>query len=448
MVVVKVSCYARGKARVSVTVALLAFLTVFTASAAGATSGEAKYERLDFMYIDVAEITYALGVSEGYFEAPINYSDPHYMQVVRVVEVGGDAVVERLGNETVFKLPISDGVKGYVVLNVTVTYDASKELGVVAQALYLKDVTLYNNPYPEDVTSRYILPPNVRVVEVVVPSFEEWLGRELPPNYNVSRVSKTYLAVWAAYYVYGGYLIRYNASSIPRVLEEVLETREGDCDDMSRVLLSLLWHYGVPAKIQYGYVYLRGFDYESEVYGSLTRFINTGPHAYVVIYVPDVGWVSVDFLAYARLIHPTLVTGESTYTNVSKEDISAIEEEHAAFKYLELIEVHEVGRLPGELVRALEEGALVKRLEKLLSPIQPINETTTPAGTPTSSLATSVTTSTSIPTHTVASAPEESVTTDTLLNTEELVTISLLVLVVLIITLAVLARKVSTPKPT
>lgn len=445
------SCDARGRARVPVTVVLLALLTIFTTSAVGAASDEAKYERLDFMYVDVAEITYALGVSEGYFEVPINYSDPHYTQVVRVVRIGGDAVVERLGDETVFKLPISNGMKGYVVLNVTVTYDAGKELGVVAQALYLKDVTLYNGPYPEDVRSRYILPPNERVVEVVVPSFEEWLGVRLPPSYNVSRVSKTYLAVWAAYYIYGGYLIKYSASSIPRVLEEVLETGEGDCDDMSRILLNLLWHYGVPAKIQYGYVYLRGFDYESEVYGSLTRFINIGPHAYVMIYVSDVGWVSVDFLAYARLVHPTLVTGESTYTNVSEEDVSAIEEEHATFRYLELIEVHEVDKVPRELARALEEGALMKRLEEMLSSIQPINETatptSTPATTPTSSPVTSVTTPTLTSTHTVTTPPGGSVTTGTLLSAEELAMISLLVLVVLIITLAVLSRKVSTPKP-
>jgi len=340
-----------------------------------------SYDVYNLTYVDVAVITYANNVSEGYFEAPINYTEPHYTQVVRVFRVGGNVTVKESGNNTSFTIPISNNTRGYVVLNVTLIRESRKEMNIVAQALYLGNVFLYDYPYPEEVVKKYVLQPNERVVEVVVPLFEEWMRSKLHANISLSDVSRTYLAVWAANYVYGGYLIKYNASAIPRPLEEVLERREGDCDDMSRILLSLLWHYGIPAKIQYGYVYLK-FDYVTNVYGSLTRFINAGPHAYVVIYVPTVGWVSVDLLAWARLYYPTLITGESTYSNVTSEDLEEVEKFYTSFKYLELIEMHESSKLPEDLVRDLMSGDLFGRLERMFSEAPQETNTTTTATNP------------------------------------------------------------------
>ncbi|MGC8974621.1 MAG: transglutaminase-like domain-containing protein [Thermoprotei archaeon] len=328
--------------------------------------GTSSYDVYDFVYVDVAAITYASNVSEGYFEVPINYSEPHYTQVARVFKVGGDVVIDSSGNSTVFKTPISNNTRGYVVLNITLTRESRKELGIVTQALYLGNVLLYDYPYPQEIVEKYVLQPNKKVVEVVVPLFEEWMRSKLSSNISLGKVSKTYLAVWAANYIYGDYLIKYNVSSIPRSLDEVLERREGDCDDKSRILLSLLWYYGIPAKIQYGYVYLR-FNYVADVYGSLTRFINAGPHAYVVIYVPTVGWVSVDLLAWARLYNPVLITGESTYSSVTSEDLEEAKKFYTSFKYLELIEIHESSKLPEDLIRDLLNNDLVGRLERMFS---------------------------------------------------------------------------------
>lgn len=337
-----------------------------------------SYDIYEFTYVDVATITYANNVSEGYFEVPINYTEPHYTQIVRVFKVGGDVVVNSSENRTVFKIPISNNTRGYVILNVTLTRESRKELNIVSRALYLGDILLYDYPYPEDVVKKYVLQPNEKVVEVVVPFFEEWMRSKLPSNLSLSRVSKTYLAVWAAKYLYGDYLIRYNASSIPRSLDEVLERREGDCDDKSRILLSLLWYYGIPAKIQYGYVYLK-FDYVADVYGSLTRFINAGPHAYVVIYVPTVGWVSVDFLAWARLYNPTLITGESTYSIVTNEDLKEVEKFYSSFRYFELIEIYESSKLPEDLIKDLLSSDLIGRLERMFTEEpQETSTTTTP----------------------------------------------------------------------
>jgi len=365
--------------------------------------GTSSYDVYDFVYVDVAAITYASNVSEGYFEVPINYSEPHYTQVARVFKVGGDVVIDSSGNSTVFKTPISNNTRGYVVLNITLTRESRKELGIVTQALYLGNVLLYDYPYPQEIVEKYVLQPNKKVVEVVVPLFEEWMRSKLSSNISLGKVSKTYLAVWAANYIYGDYLIKYNVSSIPRSLDEVLERREGDCDDKSRILLSLLWYYGIPAKIQYGYVYLR-FNYVADVYGSLTRFINAGPHAYVVIYVPTVGWVSVDLLAWARLYNPVLITGESTYSSVTSEDLEEAKKFYTSFKYLELIEIHESSKLPEDLIRDLLNNDLVGRLERMFS--EGSQETTT--------VVTNTTSSTTYP----ASTQHTSTTNEEVTNTE------------------------------
>ncbi len=334
-----------------------------------------SYDVFNFLYVDVAAITYASNVSEGYFEVPINYTEPHYTQVVHVSRIGGDVIIDSSGSNTVFKIPINNNTRGFVVLNVTLIRESRKELNIVVQALYLGNIYLYDYPYPEEVVSKYVLQPNEKVVEIVVPLFEEWMRSKFS-SINLSRVSKTFLAIWAAKYIYGDDLIKYNAGSIPRSLDEVLEKREGDCDDKSRILLSLLWYYGIPAKIQYGYVYLN-FDYVADVYGSLTRFINAGPHAYVIIYVPTVGWVSVDFLAWARLYRPTLITGESTYSTVTSEDLKEIEKFYTSFRYLELIEMHESSNLPDDLIRDLLSDDLMGRLERMFSEEPQETNTTT-----------------------------------------------------------------------
>lgn len=433
----------------SALMALIVVSALYMSPAVDSLGSNAVREEL--VYVDVAKIIYSSGAPEGYFESPINYSEPHYVQVVRPVMAGGDVTAERSGNTTLFKLSTAENASGYVILNVSLTRDPCKELSTVAYALYELNVTelpvealicllsadyelsnLSSKTYPEDVASTYIRQPDRRVVDKVVPMFEEWLSGRLHTNYSIASVPKTYIAIWASYYIYGGHLIKYEASSIPRTLDEVLEERKGDCDDMSRILLNMLWYYGVPAKMQYGYVYIDTFDYLSDVYGSLTRFINAGPHAYVVIYVPDVGWVSVDLLAWARLIHPTLITGESTYANVSAEDIKAIENEYSAFKYIELVEVHKANMIPSTLAEAINSGDLYRRLEELVKWTPQTAENITVTLTPTSTTTTETTR--------LSTQSETSITTR---NTDpglESTPVVLMLAALLILLLAILAK--------
>lgn len=310
---------------------------------------QSSQDRLYFYYVDIAEVTQARGYSEGYFEIPINYSDGLYNQKVFLVSYGGNVSLVRVGGNTLFKVLMFNGTRGYLILNITVEHDRSRELGLITYLRFSNDTKAYALPYPEEVLSKYVLDPDPLVVKYVIPEFESWLKERyrisLPTN-----ISKTYLAVRAAEFIYGRYFIRYNASALPRTTKEVIESRQGDCDDMSRILLSILWYYGIPAKIVYGYVYLP-YDEIVEIYGSYIRFINAGPHGFVIAYVPEVGWVSLDFLAYARLYYPVLITGESTNTQVTEESLNQIKEEYSKQTYIELIAVYEVNVSTTEFIK-------------------------------------------------------------------------------------------------
>ncbi|PUA33656.1 MAG: hypothetical protein B7O98_04390 [Zestosphaera tikiterensis] len=336
---------------------------------------QSSQDRLYFYYVDITEVTQARGYSEGYFEIPINYSDGLYSQKVFLVSYGGNVSLVKVGESaTSFKILISNGTYGYLILNVTVEHNMSRELGLITYIRFSNDTKAYSSPYPEELLSKYVLNPDPLVVKYVIPEFENWLKE----RYKITAptdISKTYLAVKAAEFIYGRYFIKYNASALPRTTKEVIESRQGDCDDMSRILLSILWYYGIPAKIVYGYVYLP-YDETIGIYGSYLRFINAGPHGFVTAYVPKVGWISLDLLAYARLHYPVLITGETTDIQITEETLNQVREEYSKYSYIELLATYEINATTTEFIKHVISDP-IKTLRSYLNP-QNINTTTTP----------------------------------------------------------------------
>ncbi|HID80668.1 MAG TPA: transglutaminase domain-containing protein, partial [Ignisphaera sp.] len=92
-----------------------------------------------------------------------------------------------------------------------------------------------NETIPSEIKSKYILKPHRVVVEVLKPEFEKWVKYMF--NVSVTNLSKFSLAVIAAYYIYGQFYITYTPSPFPRPIDYVIQKRQGDCDDMSRVLV-------------------------------------------------------------------------------------------------------------------------------------------------------------------------------------------------------------------
>lgn len=77
---------------------------------------------------------------------------------------------------------------------------------------------------------------------------------------------------------------------------ETLFYLEGDCDEQSNLLISMLRHVGVPAYLQTGAIYLPSRQRRSTMLeGHLVSSMNSiGWHAWAMVYVPPWGWLPVD----------------------------------------------------------------------------------------------------------------------------------------------------------
>ncbi|MEM1878527.1 MAG: transglutaminase-like domain-containing protein [Desulfurococcaceae archaeon] len=200
---------------------------------------------------------------------------------------------------------------------------------------------------PQEILENYVKPPYSRVVEEVKPQFEDWFKKRY--FLSVDRARYAGIAVTAGYFVYQEF-IKYDPASLPRTIDEVIETRRGDCDDMSRVLVELLNSYGIPALIAYGYVYIKNFNYTITLENVTYIFINNGPHGFTLSYIPGFGWLSLDFLAYSLIVYPFVFESYTRVTEVDKEAVEEVVQLHRkinATQVLGIFDESEVKQLIG-----------------------------------------------------------------------------------------------------
>jgi len=325
------------------------------------SSTETTINHKIFYYLDYAYIVLTTNNTKGYFESPINYSDGTLNQTVYLRKFGGNVSI--VNSTPPYQIEISNGSKGFIVLEVVQEYRNSSKF---IQEILSNPQSLRGtfHKIPKNISSKYLLKPLKIVNEYVKPSFEKWLENK---GYSINNVSKAFLAVEAAQFIYGQYFIKYNASGIPRPIDYVIEHRTGDCDDMSRVLLNLLWSYGVPGKMEYSYVYL-SFNATFNIEGSYLTFVNAGPHAYVVAYIPTLGWVSLDFLAGALIKYPSIITGETTDTNVTSGEVEEIKKELSQYRYAEITAIYQDKDIPQNIYEAIESDTIGQYLFNFIKP--------------------------------------------------------------------------------
>lgn len=203
---------------------------------------------------------------------------------------------------------------------------------------------------PEEIAANFTRTPHERVVASVKPAFEFWFST----NYLIhpQKATPVGLALAAGLYVQLIY-ITYDAGTTPRTIDEVIEQRKGDCDDMSRVLVELLNSYNIPAAIQSGYVYVKNFNYTIPVENVTYVFINSGPHAFTTAYVPGYGWISLDFLAGSLITSPFIFEGYRRETSVDKEAVESFLNLHKALnatQVMAVFEEEEVKQFIGETI--------------------------------------------------------------------------------------------------
>ena len=268
------------------------------------------------------------------FEMPINYSDGNYNQTVYIVKVGGNAYINKSGSNYYVDINMNNLTDAFFIAKIVIRYrNVTSFISKV-----LQNHAAYSGTYviPSNILTKYVKKPVKIIKEKVVPDYIKWLRNTY--GESVKDISKAFIAVTAAQFIYRSGYIRYSPSPYPRTVEEIVTKHEGDCDDMSRVLMNLLWYFGIPARIEYGYVYLP-LDMPVPVGNSLMYFKDAGPHGYVIAYIPPLGWVSLDFLANARLSYLVVVTGHDSTPDVSKKAVKEAEEFNIVNVYTELIQL-------------------------------------------------------------------------------------------------------------
>ncbi len=331
------------------------------------TTNSSLTERYTFTLYDYAYVVYSKNKTTAYFDIPINYSDGTLNQKAYIVMYGGTTYLVGKGGNVSAKMKVYNGSQGYVVVRVE---QVVRNLTPIILKIVNSPRIFMNYTAPKNVVKKYVRKPARIVVSKVVPAYEKWVNTILESKYNLSvrNVSKAFIAVSAAVFIYLSGYIHYNASAMPRTLNETILKHQGDCDDMSRVLINLLWYYGIPAKIVYGYVYLPPLNLTMSLMGSYMRFVNAGPHAFIMAYIPPIGWMSVDFLAGSLLSNPVVIQGVNLKGSVTKKDIKQIKKSLSQIRYAEEVYLYEDHIIPAYL-NTTNKTLLLKILHRLLNPL-------------------------------------------------------------------------------
>ncbi|MCS7368765.1 MAG: transglutaminase-like domain-containing protein [archaeon GBS-70-058] len=87
-----------------------------------------------------------------------------------------------------------------------------------------------------------------------------------------------------------------SGARMPQYPDETIKMGVGDCDDQSNLLVAMCRSVGIPAYIQFAFIYLEGRSYNETMFNGRYRLIakNAGGHAWARVYIPPWGWINVD----------------------------------------------------------------------------------------------------------------------------------------------------------
>ncbi len=130
--------------------------------------------------------------------------------------------------------------------------------------------------------------------------------------------------------------VTYASDEIPQYPNNTLRVRQGDCDDQSILLISMLRSLGIPSYLEIGIVINSGLnDNESSWNGHLAISENgIGWHGWTMVYTPPWGWIPVDLTLihdsdpmkmiqnapeYTAAVVSAMKISKQTYTTLSVE---------------------------------------------------------------------------------------------------------------------------------
>ena len=112
--------------------------------------------------------------------------------------------------------------------------------------------------------------------------------------------------------------INYATHELPFYPNQTLTTKQGDCDDQSILLVSMLRSLGVPSYLEIGVVINSGIDSSETIWDGHLAIVEKGLgwHGWSMVYIPPWGWIPVD-LTYTTETDPLrIVQNAPEYTPV------------------------------------------------------------------------------------------------------------------------------------
>ncbi len=112
--------------------------------------------------------------------------------------------------------------------------------------------------------------------------------------------------------------VNYATHELPLYPNQTLTTKQGDCDDQSILLISLLRSLGIPSYLEIGVVLNSGIDSSETIWDGHLAISEKGLgwHGWAMVYTPPWGWIPVD-LTYTTETDPLkMVQNAPEYTPV------------------------------------------------------------------------------------------------------------------------------------
>ena len=96
----------------------------------------------------------------------------------------------------------------------------------------------------------------------------------------------------------GGH-IRYRVPDKAQYPEEVYHKRKGECEDGSNLIIAFCRILGIPAYLEIGFGMEKWADVEASLYDEHLQLsqLNYYPNGWARVYVPNIGWLPVDWVA-------------------------------------------------------------------------------------------------------------------------------------------------------
>ena len=175
---------------------------------------------------------------------------------------------------------------------------------------------------PEELRRRYCQPTKLwqSNISVLMEKALEIAGDET----NVLKIVKRFI-MWITKE------IRYRSSELPRYPIETFSSGEGDCDDQANLLITFCRAVGIPAYLQVGCIYIRGWSSSKSYYDGhlLFKQVEVGWHGWAMVFIPPWGWLPVDL---------TYVEGDLKSEPLKSITASAIVK-HFTFQYMNITEL-------------------------------------------------------------------------------------------------------------